>query len=251
LHQSPFAPQALPQFIATTGSSDSHPSIPLQLLIPRGIRRTRRPLRRVSHPSQQFFQCALSPTTPTGLVSAFVPVSSSPVLASPSSEGWPPIFASRGLTEFTPFRIRARIFAISGSHHLAWVVQTAPFRKLRCLHSPGVASCVTVNSHHRLLSFDQILLTFWLNRRRDGRRAVSFNITSGTPVDPGRWDGPTAPVQKYQVNPDHPRPKPRLTPQNQNSKIPAFSSRRCVVVSSPPFAPFAPFAVLPRHSEGG
>src|SRR5262245_21489296 len=51
VYQGPFARRALPRFLATTGPSDSPPSIPVRLLIPEGTCRTRRRLEWVSQPT--------------------------------------------------------------------------------------------------------------------------------------------------------------------------------------------------------
>ena len=77
VYQGPLAPWALPHFIATTGPSDSHPSIPVRLLIPGGTCRTRRLLEWVSQPSFAVLSArALSshPDRPDRCVCPFFPV---------------------------------------------------------------------------------------------------------------------------------------------------------------------------------
>ena len=68
--QGPFAPRALPRFLATMSLSDFRPEPVPRLWIPAG-RWGRAPLCRISQVPRLIYPCALSPTTPEGPAGAF------------------------------------------------------------------------------------------------------------------------------------------------------------------------------------
>ena len=169
----PFAPRALPRFLATMGRSDSRPRPPRGYGFPRGVAPPRRTTPGLPGPSLLLSTRALPthPGQPDACMRSLLPHQ---LQASSSSADWPLPLVSRGRIGFAYAGLASSPSQLVS--HSPGLRRTGPFHALGCPPAPDRGYMVNEQfTWLTPLSQRERVGLPWRNRRHDGAKRKSGN----------------------------------------------------------------------------